>query len=41
MILCFPHDLSQIVGNKGEILPEFSLEITQYDFTKRGDGDEA
>ena len=24
------------VGNKGEIIPEFSLEITQFDFTKRG-----
>ena len=21
-------------GNKGEIIPEFSLEITQFDFTK-------
>ena len=26
----------QHVGNKGEIIPEFSLEITQFDFTKRG-----
>ena len=24
------------VGNKGEIIPEFSLEITQFYFTKRG-----
>ena len=29
------------VGNKGEIIPEFSLEITQFDFTKRGGRDEA
>ena len=28
------------VENKGEIIPEFSLEITQFDFTKRGDRDE-
>ena len=29
------------VGNKGEILPDFSLEITSYDFTKRDGRDEA
>ena len=23
------------VGNKGEVIPEFSLEITQFDFTKK------
>ena len=28
------------VGNKGEIIPKFSLEITQFDFTKRGGRDE-
>ena len=32
---------TSIVGNKGEIIPEFPLEITQFDFTKRGDRDEA
>ena len=30
-----------IVGNKLEIIPEFSLQITQFDFTKRGGRDEA
>ena len=30
-----------VVENKGEILPDFSLEITQYAFTKRGGIDEA
>ena len=29
------------IGNKEEIIPEFSLEITQFDFTKGGGGDEA
>ena len=29
------------VGNKGEIILEFSLKITQFDFTKRGGRDEA
>ena len=29
------------VGNKGEILLDFSLEIIQYDFIKIGGGDEA
>ena len=29
------------VGNKEEIIPEFSLKITQFDFTKRGGKDEA
>ena len=29
------------VGNKGEIIPEFFLEITQFDFTKRCGKDEA
>ena len=28
------------VRNKGEITPEFSLEITQFDFSKRGGRDE-
>ena len=28
------------VGNKGEIIPKFSLEITQFDFTKRGGRDQ-
>lgn len=32
---------TEAVGNKGEIIPEFSLEITQFDFTKRGGRDEA
>ena len=27
--------LGVAVGNKGEIIPEFSLEITQFDFTKK------
>ena len=35
------HYQRQCVGNKVEILPDFSLKITKYDFTKRGDGDEA
>ena len=29
------------IGNKGEIIPEFALKITQFDFTKRGGRDEA
>ena len=33
--------IAPYVGNKGEIIPEFSLEITQFDFTKRGGRDEA
>ena len=33
--------MSVDVGNKGEIIPEFSLEMTQFDFTKRGGRDEA
>ena len=40
-LFCILHnDLSQIVGNKGEIILEFSLKITQFDFTKRGGRDE-
>lgn len=31
---------SRLDGNKGEILPDFSLEFTQNNITKRGDGDE-
>ena len=34
-------NLLKFVGNKGEIIPEFFLEITQFDFTKRGGRDEA
>ena len=30
-----------ILGNKGEIIPKFSLEITQFDFTKRDGRDKA
>ena len=37
----FSSHIGQSVGNKGEIIPEFSLEITQFDFTKRGGRDEA
>ena len=29
------HIYGRIVGNKGEIIPEFSLKITQFDFTKK------
>ena len=29
------------VGNKGEIIPEVFLKITQFDFSKRGGRDEA
>ena len=32
---------SESARNKGEILPNFYLEITQYDFIKRGGEDEA
>ena len=31
----------QHFGNKGQIISEFSLEITPFDFTKRGGKDEA
>ena len=37
----FAGGATRIVGNKGEIISEFSLEITQFDFTKRGGRDEA
>ena len=35
------HCQRQYVGNKEEILPDFFLKITQYDFIKRGGEDKA
>ena len=39
-VMIFVFSNRELVGNKGEIIPEFSLEITQFDLPKRGGRDE-